>query len=53
MRRLVKGMFGFVGAAIGWQLAAPVGQLAGVFAAIIGVALGVYVANRLFLHIYG
>jgi len=50
MKRLVKGMFGFVGAAIGWQVAAPAGQLVAVFAAIIGVALGIYAANRLFLH---
>lgn len=53
MRKLVKGMFGFVGAAIGWNLAAPAGDVVAVFAAIIGVALGIYFANRLFLYVYG
>jgi hypothetical protein len=53
MRKLVKGLFGFGGATLGWNLAAPVGGVAAVFAAIIGVAIGVFFANRLFLYIYG
>ncbi|MGD2217321.1 MAG: hypothetical protein PVJ64_11205 [Gemmatimonadales bacterium] len=53
MRKLVKAMFAFVGAAIGWNLAAPAGDLASVFASIIGLAIGIYAANRLFLYIYG
>lgn len=53
MRKLVKALFAFIGAAIGWNLAAPVGDVAAVFASIFGVAIGIYFANRLFLYIYG
>ena len=53
MRKIVKGTFGFVGAAIGWNLAGPAGDVVAVFAAIVGVAVGIYFANRLYLFVYG
>lgn len=53
MKKLVKGLFGSGGAALGWNLAAPAGGVAAAFAALIGVAIGVYLANRLFLYVYG
>jgi hypothetical protein len=53
MRKLVKGLFGLVGSAIGWNIAAPAGGVASAVAAIIGLAIGIYLANRLFLTVYG
>ncbi|UCC71578.1 MAG: hypothetical protein JSV86_14475 [Gemmatimonadota bacterium] len=53
MRRFVKVFFGCVGAAIAWNLAAPAGAVVSGLAAIIGIAIGVYVANRLYLYIFG
>ena len=53
MERFVKGLFGFVGATIAWYLAAPAGGVVAVFASIVGRAIGVYIANRLFLHLFG
>jgi hypothetical protein len=53
MEKFVKGLIGFVGATIAWYLAAPAAQVAAVFASIVGLAIGVYIANRLFLHLFG
>ncbi len=53
MEKFVKGFFGCVGATVAWYVAAPAGQVIALFASIFGLAIGIYVANRLFLYIYG
>ena len=53
MERFVKGLFAMAGGTLGWYVAAPAGMVVAFFASIVGVALGVYAANRLFLHLLG
>lgn len=52
-RRLFRTFFAAVGSVIGWSVGAPLGEVAAFALAILGVAIGFYVANRLLMQLLG
>ena len=52
-RRLFRMFFAGVGLVVGWWLGAPLGEVAAFALSILGVAIGLYVANRLLAQLLG
>ncbi len=53
MGKLLRGLLGLAGAWIGWMLGSPLGEVGSFFLAVVGVAIGFYIANRILLYLLG